>query len=83
MTKFAEHIQTLKRIHKVETLDALAIKIKRLDGEIRNKYYYGDLNEEQRRSIDAVLDSYSTDLEIIKKYRQEKLKKLNKRGSLF
>ncbi|MCM3155593.1 hypothetical protein M3611_26740 [Priestia megaterium] len=83
MTKFAEHIQTLKRIHKAETLDALAIKIKRLDGEIRNKYYYGDLNEEQRRSIDAVLDSYSTDLEIIKKYRQEKLKKLNKRGSLF
>jgi hypothetical protein len=83
MTKYSQHIQTLKEIHKVETLDALAIKIKRLDGELRNKYYYGDLNKEQRKAVDAVLDSYEADLRMIKKYRQEKLKKLNRRGSRF
>lgn len=83
MTKYSQHIQTLKEIHQVETLDALAIKIKKLDGELRNKYYYGDLNKEQRQAVDAVLDSYEADLNMIKKYRQEKLKKLNKRGSRF
>jgi hypothetical protein len=83
MTKYSQHIQTLKEIHKVDTLDGLAIKIKKLDSELRNKYYYGDLNKEQRQAIDAVLDSYEADLRMIKKYRQEKLKKLNKRGSRF
>lgn len=69
-------------LHKVDTLDKLAIKIKQLETEIKNRYYYGDLNTEQRKSVDAVLKSYDTDLEIIKKYRMEKLKKLNRRGSL-
>jgi hypothetical protein len=80
--KYKNHIEDLMNLHKVDTVDKLAIKIKQLETEIKSKYYYGDLNTEQRKSVDAVLDSYATDLEIIKKYRMEKLKKLNRRGSL-